>query len=517
MKKIIIRSAVILVSLSLVLVSCTRDEPPPMLRMALQTEPSSLDPAYAVDYSSGLITSLIHSNLVRIDTEGKLCPDLASSWEVSDDGKECLFHLGPSRFANGRRVKARDVLFSFKRLLSPSALSPRWWVLAPLKGARAYHKKGDWDSESIEIINDSTVALRLERGTAHFLSLLSMPAAGIVCPEQMEEKGIGYGRNPCGSGPWSLSEWVESERMILEPNGFYAGNKASIDGISFRFIPEAMTRIAEFEVGNLDILEIPYAELKRWRTAGLRLEKTEELRIVYIGLNTRKYPFNDRRVRRALNMAIDVEAVIAKILFGAGRRARGVVPPVLGGQARQSDIYRYNPQMAKSLLEEAGLGDGFSMELWQRESPEGGRILECVQAYLGNIGIKVKLVTRDWSAFKQAVDHGTPDAFYLDWFADYPDAENFLAPLFHSSNRGGGGNRTGYKNDRVDSLIDFASRLPDNEKRMKLLLEAEEIVYSDAPWIFLWFPVRYEAVSGRLNGYTIPVIFNGQRFLNISF
>jgi peptide/nickel transport system substrate-binding protein/oligopeptide transport system substrate-binding protein len=126
-------------------------------------------------------------------------------------------------------------------------------------------------------------------------------------------------------------------------------------------------------------------------------------------------------------------------------------------------------------------------------------------------------VTRDWSAFKQAVDHGTPDAFYLDWFADYPDAENFLAPLFHSSNAGGGGNRTGYKNQRVDSLIDSASGLPDNEKRMKLLLEAEGLVFSDAPWIFLWFPVRYEAISGRLNGYHIPIIFNGQRFLDVSF
>ncbi|MCD6380533.1 ABC transporter substrate-binding protein [bacterium] len=517
MKKTIVKSIAILVSLSFLFVSCTGKEETPVLRMALQTQPSTLDPVYAVDYSSGLITSLIHSNLVRIDTEGRFCPDLALSWEISKDCKYYLFHLDSCNFANGRSVKAQDVLFSFKRLLSPSTLSPRWWVLAPLKDARIYHEGGDWNPESVEVIDDSTVALRLERATAHFLSLLSMPAAGIVCREKVETKEINYGREPCGSGPWSLSRWVESERMILEPNHFYVGNKPSIDGISFRFIPEAMTRIAEFEVGNLDILEIPHAELRRWRAAGLRLEKTEELRIVYIGFNTRKYPFDDRRVRRALNMAIDVDAVIAKILFGAGRRAKGVVPPMLRGGAKQPDAYRYNPQGAKSLLKEAGLENGFSMEIWQRENPEGGRILECVQAYLGNIGVRVKLVTRDWSAFKQAVDHGTPDAFYLDWFADYPDAENFLAPLFYSSNAGGGGNRTWYKNHRVDSLIDSASSLPDNEMRMKLLFEAEGVVFSDAPWIFLWFPVRYEAISGRLNGYHIPVIFNGQRFLDVSF
>ncbi len=515
MKKVF--SEVVLAFLFLLLFSCADREEPPILRMALQTEPSTLDPAYAVDYSSGLITSLIHSNLVRIDPEGKVCPDMAESWEVINGGKGYIFHLGRGCFSNGMRAGASDVLFSFKRLLSPSTLSPRWWVLAPLKGARKYHEGGEWNPSSVEVINDSTVALQLEKRASHFLSLLSMPAAGIVCPGRIREEGKSYGAKPCGSGPWSLSRWVRSDKMILKPNDFYAGAKAGIEGISFRFIPEAMTRIAEFEVGNLDILKIPHAELKRWRSAGMNLEKTEELRIVYIGFNTQRYPFDDIRVRRALNMAVDVEAVIAKVLFGAGRKAVGVIPPMLRSKPPGADIYRYNPQKAESLLCEAGLENGFSMEIWQRESPEGGRILECVQAYLGNIGVEVELVTRDWSAFKQAVDHKTPDAFYLDWFADYPDAENFIAPLFHSSNTGGGGNRTGYVNLRVDSLIDLASGMLDRDKRMELYHEAEGIIYCDAPWIFLWFPVRYEAVSDRLKGYHIPVIFNGQRFLDISF
>jgi ABC-type transport system substrate-binding protein len=157
------------------------------------------------------------------------------------------------------------------------------------------------------------------------------------------------------------------------------------------------------------------------------------------------------------------------------------------------------------------------MEIWQRENPEGGRILESVQAYLGRVGVGVKLVTREWSAFKQAIERGTPDAFYLDWFADYPDAENFLSPLFHSSNRGGGGNRSGYVNGSVDSLLDEAALCADTAERWELYRRVEETVYGDAPWIFLWFPARYEIVSPRLQGYRIPVIFNGQRFLDVSF
>jgi peptide/nickel transport system substrate-binding protein/oligopeptide transport system substrate-binding protein len=501
--------------LALSMLSCSHDPLPGVLRRALETEPSTLDPAAAVDYSSGVITSLIHSNLVRVDRNGSIRPSLASEWEISDGGKVYRFDLNRFRFSNGEPVTAQDVVYSFRRLLSPEVLSPRWWILRDLEGAVSYHEGGAWNGRGAEAVDDSTLVLRLERPTAHFLSLLSMPAAGIVNPGHAEGTE-NYGRNPCGSGPWQLGRWVEGERIRLVINPGFPGGERSVEEIVYRFIPEAMTRIAEFEVGNLDILRIPYAELDRWKSAGIKLERREELRVVYIGLNLDREPFSDVRVRRALNIAVDVESIIAKILFGAARKAEGVIPPVLGCAGDRGDIYRYNPQKADSLLEAAGFPDGFEMEIWQRESPIGGRILESVQAFLGEAGVEVSLVTRDWSAFKQAVNQGTPDAFYLDWFADYPDCENFIAPLFHSENTGGAGNRTGYASERVDSLIELASRTLDGEIRAGLFAEAEDIIYRDAPWIFLWFPVIYEAVSPRVKGYRMPIIFNGQRYLEVS-
>lgn len=518
MKDACAKVIILLLVTFLMIISCTAEEPPPVLRISLETEPSTLDPVYAVDYSSGMITSLIHSNLVRVGPEGGIVPGLAEDWDIVEGGKSYIFDLGPARFSNGRRVIAEDVLFSFKRLLSPSALSPRWWVLGPLRGANEYHNGGEWDSSAIEILDDSTVVFRLDEPTAHFLSLLTMPSACIVCREALKGQGEGkyYGR-PVGSGPWALSDWSRGDRMMLVPNQHFYEDLPLIDGISIRFLPVAMTRIAEFEVGNLDILQIPYADLNRWRSAGAYLESKDELRVVYIGLNVTRSPFDDPDVRRALNMAVDVDAIIAKILFGAGRRAIGTIPHSLRRGKPTPDAYDYNPDAAVELLEKAGLGEGFSMEIWQRESPEGGRILESVQGYLGMVGVDVRLVTRDWSAFKEAVNQGTPDAFYLDWFADYPDPENFITPLFHSLNRGGGGNRTGYSEARVDSLIDAASRCTGEEDRMALLLEAESAVYNDAPWIFLWFPTNYEAVSPRLKGYRMPLIFNGQDYLNVYF
>lgn len=499
------------------LISCSGGKKEPVLKLALQTEPGTIDPAYAVDYSSGMLVSLTHSNLVSFDAGGKIGPDLAKSWSVSPDGLVYIFHLTPSRFAGGGKVLAGDVVFSFRRLLDPATLSPRWWVLEDVKGASDFHRDGLFDESSITAPDDSTVVIRLERPVAHFLSLLSMPSAAVVDSSLVASAGREYGRNPAGSGPWSMSFWNAGDEIGLERNIHSHQYNSHIESISLRILPESMTRIAEFEIGNLDILDVPRAELDRWKAAGVTLLQQEELSVVYIGLNNARKPLSDRRVRRALNMAIDVETIIARVLFGAGRRSRGPVPPVLKEGRSGEERYPYDPDAAALLLAEAGYPDGFSMEIWQRENPEAGRILESVQAYLGRIGVKVSIVTREWSAFREAVDRGTPDAFYLDWYADYPDAENFLMPLFHSSNRGGGGNRAGYNDAVVDSLLEAASATGEAEERLAIYEMAEERIYNDAPWIFLWFPVRYEVVSYRLKGYDIPVIFNSRRFTDARF
>jgi ABC-type transport system substrate-binding protein len=508
--------AAILIAACAAVTGCAERVDTPHLRLALETEPTTLDPAYAVDYSSGFVTSLIHANLVRCDPEGRIVPDLAKRWDISPDGRRYVFHLAGGCFSNGTAVSAGDVVYSFRRLVDPATSSPRWWVLGPVAGAEDVHRGAGMDGLGVEAVDDSTVVVLLERPTAHFLSLVSMPAAGIVAAGEISSRGEDYGRMPCGSGPWVLSSWRDGEALLLERNPHFGGAAPGIEGISLRIIPEPMTRIAEFEVGNLDILEVPRSELGRWRAAGARLMRAEELRVVYIGLNNEKPPFTDARVRVALNHAVDVETIIARVLFGAGRRARGTIPPGLRRGHEPDERYRYDPERARRLLAEAGYRDGFDMELWQRENPEGGRVLESVQGYLAAVGIRAKIVTREWSAFKQAVEQGGADAFYLDWFADYPDPENFLVPLFHSANRGGGGNRTGYSDRAVDSLLTAAGTCRDEGRRWELLAAAEGMIYRDAPWLFLWFPTRYELVSPRLEGYRMPVIFNGQRFLKVA-
>jgi peptide/nickel transport system substrate-binding protein/oligopeptide transport system substrate-binding protein len=306
----------------------------------------------------------------------------------------------------------------------------------------------------------------------------------------------------------------------LEPNPFYPGKAPRVNKVRFRIIPEAFTRIAEFESGSLDVLRIPHAELDRFLGDESRrnlIQAQSELRVVYIGLNNQRGPLSDNRVRRALNMGVDVQRIVDVLTGGHALRSAGAIPPTLDGfEARPP--HPYDPARARALLSDAGYPDGFEMEIWQRESPEGNRVVEAVQGYLLELGIRVKVVKREWSAFKEAVSQGRVDAFFLDWYADYPDAENFVYPLFHSENAGGGGNRSFYSNARVDSMIERAQASSVSRGVTgELWARIDSLVFEDSPWLYLYFPRSFVIVSERVQGYTFPVVYLGEDLSTVSF
>jgi peptide/nickel transport system substrate-binding protein/oligopeptide transport system substrate-binding protein len=242
------------------------------------------------------------------------------------------------------------------------------------------------------------------------------------------------------------------------------------------------------------------------------LVETPVLAVVYIGLNCERTPWNRPEARRALNHGVDVGAILASVGGGLGRRAAGSVPAGLDGHDPDRAPYAFDPAAARRLLRAAGVEEGQSIEVWYRPNPATLEILEAVQADWTRLGLEVELVPRDWSALKAAIDQGSPDAFYLDWHADYPDAENFLFPLFHSSNVGGGGNRARYESARVDSILEAAQRQTDPARRAELYRQADGAVFEDAPWVYLWFPVQVLARGERVPGYRPPLLFNAERF-----
>ncbi len=499
----------------ILLVACARPGPDPTtFRAYLGEEPQNLDPAFAVDVASGTLVSLIYPGLFRFDEEGRAHPDLVSSWNLDATATRYSFLLRTDRvFDDGSPADAHAVEACFRRLLDPAQPSPRRWVLSNLLGAGAFMEGRSRDLPGLEVENDSLLHITLQEPFSPFLGLLAMPAARI-CPLDDNMQPARRGRLPVAGGPWRLVEWKRGDRFLLERRD--EAQTGSFQNLSFRVIPQPFTAVAEFEVGGLDLLTLPQAEIDHWMNGPLAesILKREELSVTYLGLNTRKPPLDDLRVRQALNWAVDQDALLRTLRGASAQASYGPVPPSLRGRD-PSERFRYDPDRARALLAEAGLPDGFEMEIWQKENPEVSRLLEAVQAYLVEVGVRVKIVVRDWGAFKDAVSSGAADAFVMDWLADYPDAENFLVPTFHSSNKGGGGNRAAFDDEYVDLLLDELRRLPDGPSRDDLVDRLNEVIYTKAPWIWLWHPVSLQVLRSGVEGYRPSLIFNGQDYLEL--
>jgi peptide/nickel transport system substrate-binding protein/oligopeptide transport system substrate-binding protein len=193
-----------------------------------------------------------------------------------------------------------------------------------------------------------------------------------------------------------------------------------------------------------------------------------------------------------------------------------VIPSSLPGSDKTRIGYQFDTTRARQLLREAGYPNGIDLELWTPTNPIYVRVSETLQAYFKLSGIRVKLIQRESAAAREAARKGRTDLFIKDWYADYPDAENFLYPLLHSANKGVGGNVSYYANPQFDSLVTLARQEPDEAKRVALYGQADQIALRDAPMIFLWFYSELYAVQPWLRGFQPPVIFNGQPWTSVT-
>ena len=474
-------------------------------------DPRSLDPAYSTDVPTGEMVTLLYDCLTGFTPDGSLRPGLADRWTVSDAGRRHVFHLRPGvRFHDGTAVTAAHVRASLLRVLDPKARGGRAWPLLPIAGAGAFAAGQASDVPGILVLGDTAVAFTLERPLAVFPKFLAMPVAAIVphpAPADLAAQ-------PIGTGAWRFVSWQHDDQLTFARNPEYWDGVAQTDTLVVRIIPEELTRAAEYESGRLSVVEIPFGETARWeRDHPAELQRKPALRVVYVALNTRRGALRDARVRQAINHAVNVDAILGTIVAGRGVRARGSVPPTLPGGDTARAGYAFDTTLARRLLAEAGYTKGLDLQLWRSGSNVVlGRVAQAIQSDLAAVGIRVELVTRDAASQREAARKGEADMAILDWWADYPDAENFLAPLFHSASHGPGGNYAFFTDTRTDSLLDLAQRTLDEVARTALYRDADERVYRAAPWLYLWFPVDLWAQHPGVTGWDLPVIFNGQRW-----
>ncbi len=494
---------------------------PGVLYLRLSSNPTTLDPALITDVIGGGIAAKLFNGLVRFNENLDLVPDIAQSWSLSSDQLTYTFHLRKDiRFSNGRTITAEDVRYSFERVLTPGTKAPLTWVLDKIEGANDFLAGKATQVTGITVKDAQTIVLRLHRPFGPFLSLLAMTTASVVPREEVERLGQDFGSSPVGSGPFVVSDWKHGRYLILSANERFVEGRPKLNGIYYRIIPEDLTAVMEFETGRLDVLQIPPSEYRRYTTdpawRGL-VHGKPGLNTYYLGFNCTRPPFNDVRVRRAVNMAIDRRHILNTVFEKRGVVAVGPVPPGLWRTEPwpQTKSYEYDPQKAKMLIHEAG-ADGVTIKIYISAEPEILDIVEVIQNYLANVGIKADITQLDWSAFKHALNEGDADAFWLSWWADYPDPENFLFPLFHSSNVGPGGNRTRCLDPELDRLIEVAQRTVSERLRYRIYRQAEDRIIRDAPWVFMWHKTDYFVVQPWVKDFKLYYIYSIDNGMNIT-
>ncbi len=506
------RSRFLLTVLLILLVGCGRGRDRDTLYVSLDADPTHFDPALIQDVAGGEIAAKLFNCLLRYDEEGHLVGDLAQRYEVSEDGCTFTFHLHPqARFVTGAPVTADDVKFSFERLLRPATHAPRTWVLEKVVGYDAFRRGELAELPGVRVADEHTVAVTLSEPFAPFLSRLTLPGGAVVPRAEVERLGNEFASHPVGSGPFVLERYKPSESVALRANPNYFAEPPKIARMVYRIVKEPMPRVAEFRRGALDIISIPQARLEQFQDdPELRKFVIGEpgLNTYFLGINCTRPPFDDVRIRRALSYAVDRESLLRTILRGRAVIARGPVPPGLTGYDPELRGYDYDPERAKGLLAEAGWDWDREVEIILPSGKETIDLINAVADCFARVGVQVRVSPRERSTFKVLLRQGEFDLYYYSWWADYLDAENFLAPLFLSAPDRSGGNATGYHNPEVDRLVRSAQRELDEPRRIQLYQEIQRLVLDDAPRVFLWHRKLILAVQPWVKGCRIYPLYN---------
>lgn len=509
------------ICLLLLIFSCSsRNRLPEYVYYRLNANPTTLDPALIVDVPGGSLSAKLFNGLVRMDKDLNIIPDLAAKWKISGNGLVYRFQLKKGvTFSNGREVKAKDFKYSFERVMSPEGKSPNTWVFDKIKGAGEFMKGKTKNVSGIKVINDYALEITLDKPFSPFLNLLTMTAAYVIPEEEVKKWGVDFSSHPVGTGPFVLKRWLQNRELQLDARNDYFDETPKIKGIVYKIIPEDLTTITEFELGNLDIIGIPasaYSRFKKDKKWSALISSTEGINTYYLGLNCSRKPFDNLFLRKVMNYAIDREKILKTFFEGRGRLASGPVPDILR-KWKAPKSYEYNPSKAKELLKEAGYPGGLSVNFFITADIEVVDMAEVIQSYLMEAGIKADIKQLEWSAYKAAINKGEPDMFWLGWFADYPDPENFLFPLFHSANLGPAGNRARYKNPVVDSLIEKGQHTHSPKERDLFYEKAENMIADEAPWVFFWHKTDYMVRQPWVKNYQTYLIYSIDKGTEIGF
>jgi oligopeptide transport system substrate-binding protein len=462
-------------------------------RRPLANDPVTLDPARIGDVFSRSVAQQIFDGLVQFDQTLTIMPALAQFWKASRDGLTWTFTLRKGvRFHHGRVVTADDVVFSLTRLLDPAVKSGAADLFLGIRGAPEFRDRKATHVAGLAALDPHTVQVTLTEAPVPFVSLLGLGHAKIVPRDAVTELGEQFGTRPVGTGPFRFVRWERGREIVLAANPDYFDGPPKLGRVVFRVFPggprDAIYQ--EFKSGGLEDTLVPAKDYRQVIASPQhQYVRRPMFSLRHYGLNTRQKPLDDRRVRQALNYAIDRDAIVEEIFLSRFLPARGILPPGTLGYNPQLRGYPHDPARARELLAQAGYPGGQGpppLAIWSATRDEDVlKEHERIRQDLAAVGIRAEFqYLPDWPAYtKRLGERGFPVYLYA-WFADVPDPENFLGKLFHSRSAR---NYTGYANPAVDRLLEDARREDNPVRRVELYRRAEVIVLDDAPIIPFWY------------------------------
>ncbi len=452
----------------------------------------------------------------------KIVPALAESWEVSDDGLSYTFHLRQrvkfhttGNFTPTRDFNADDVVHSFERQLKQD--NPYHKVSG---GQYEYFVSMDMPNiiKSIVKLDDRTVRFDLNFPEAPFIANLGMDFASIMSKEHAD-KMLAAGTpekadlEPVGTGPFQLVAYQKDAAIRFKAHPSYWAGKAKIDDLVFAITPDASVRYQKLKAGECHVMPYPNpADIEAMRKdPDVNLLEQEGLNVGYLAFNTEKKPFDDKRVRKALNMAINKKAIIDAVFQGAGKIAKNPIPPTIWSYNDAVADYRYNPEAAKKLLADAGYANGFETDIWampvQRPyNPNARRMAEIIQADFEKVGVKAKIVSFEWGEYLKRSKQGEHQTVLLGWTGDNGDPDNFLFVLLGCEAAKDSANRARWCNETFNDLLVRAKQTANVAQRTQLYESAQLVFKDEAPWVTIahsvvFKPVRKEVVDFRIDPF----------------
>ena len=477
--------------------------------VGLLAEPVTMDPPQVTDLNSTRVVKRMFEGLTAQELGTyKIVPGLAERWDISKDGLLYTFHLRPNvKFHDGSPLTAETVKFCFERQMNEQGPFYKTGTYPYVKGFLG-------NVAGVEVVNPSTVQIRLKAPLTPFLQYLAHHSLYIYSPEALKKWGKDMVKHPVGTGPFKLETWEPGVKVVLARNDDYWGGAPKIRQAIYVPIIEAQARLSAIKTGEIDLtMDVPPDSLDDLRKdPNIVVAETNSSAVWYVVLNTRHPILKDRRVRQALNYAVNKEAIIRDILKGTAIVAASPLSPVYGSFAEPGvQRYPYDPEKAKALLKEAGQSNGFDVTFIVPESGSGMQspveMGTVIQANLAAVGVRAKIQTMEWGAYLKKYLDG-PDMAEMSWNPSIGDPDHMMYMLLSSDRFPPAFNAGFYQNPKVDDLLRKGRTTIDEKERVPLYREAQRLVTEDAPWILVDHGKQVIVLRKRVQGFKLHPNFD---------